>query len=82
MVTLTNIVDGAGLYFLALGLIIAAAFYRDATFQSYVKNFYKNYISFSNFLPFHLYISFFFNNFLNSISYLTNVFYNFFKTKK
>ncbi len=82
MVLLTNLVDTVGLFFIMFFFIIVITICRNATFQSYTKNFYKNYLSFSNFLPLSTYFSFFFNGFLNLSSFLINKTYNYFKKNK
>jgi hypothetical protein len=81
MVLLTNIVDTVGLFFIMFFFLIVGLICRNSTFQSFAKNFYKNYLSFSNLLPLTTYLSFFFSTFLNSISFLTNKIYYFFKKK-
>ena len=81
MVLLTNVVDTIGLFYIMFFFLIIGLICRNATFQTFTKNFYKNYLSFNNTLPLYAYISFFFNNFLKSISFLINKIYIFFKKK-
>jgi len=81
MVLLTNVVDTIGLFYIMFFFLIVGLICRNSTFQSYVKSFYKNYLSFHNLLPLFNYISFFFTTFLNSISFLVNKIYVFFKKK-
>ena len=81
MVLLTNLVDTVGLFFIMFFFLIVGLIVRNSTFQTFTKNFYKNYLSFSNLLPLTNYISFFFNIFLRSISFLVNKIFWFFKKK-
>lgn len=82
MALLNGVVDTVGLFYLFLFFAIATAICRNSTFQSYAKSFYKNYLSFSNILPLFNYVSFFFNSFLKSISFLVNKVFYFFKKRK
>ncbi len=81
MTVLTNLVDTVGIFYLMLIFLIAFLIIRNITFQVYIKNFYKNYLSFFNLTPLTNYLSFFFSNFLSSISFLVDKIFFFFKKK-
>jgi hypothetical protein len=81
MTLLADIADTVNIYFLMFFIIAIIAYNRNATFQSFVKNIYKNYLSFANVLPLFVYFSIFFNNFLNLISILVTKISKFFKKK-
>lgn len=77
-----EIVDTLGLFFLVFIFLISITFYKNLTFQVFVKSFFKNYIFSFNFTPLLTYISTFFKNFLKLISFLLNKILFFFKKKK
>ena len=82
MVLLTNLVDTVGFFYIMFLFLIAGLIIRNFTFQIFSKSFYKNFVYFINPLPLLNYISFFFNNFLKSVSFLVNKIYLFFKKFK
>lgn len=82
MVVLTNIIDTLGLYFITFMLIVAICIYRNTTFQTFVKNFFRNYSYFFNFLPLSMYSDFFFNLYYDLLATLTTIFFFFFKKRK
>ena len=81
MVILADATDTVFFYFFLFFLVAIIAFFRNATFQTSVKNFYKNYIATFNVLPIYVYFSIVFTNFLSLISFLINQFSKFFKKK-
>jgi hypothetical protein len=82
VVLLTNLVDTIGLYYILFFFLIIGLICRNSTFQSYVKSFYKNYLTFNNTLPLSNYVVFFYNNFVKGISFLINKIYYYFKKRK
>jgi len=81
MLILNNVVDTVGLFFIMFIFIGSILIFRNATFQSFVKNFFKNYFSFFNILPLLNYFSFFFKNFFKISYALIKKFFSFFRKK-
>jgi hypothetical protein len=82
MVLLNNLVDTVGFFYIMFFFLIVGLIVRNATFQTYSKKFYKNFLYFFNTLPLTNYISFFFSTFIKSVSFLVNKIYLFFKNRK
>jgi len=81
----SNVVDTIGIFYIMFFFIISVLIIRNLTFQSFTKNFFKNFSVYLNRAPFLNFFSNFFKFFLTSTSFLVNrsylYFKNFFKRK-